>query len=67
MTTTELLFGTELKSVSLKGLNKRTGIPVRTLHSWKEDPTKIPLAKLRKIVRAIDLTDEEIVKLIRGK
>ena len=67
MTTTELLFGDELRSVSLQGLHKRTGIPVRTLHSWKEDPTKIPLAKLRKIVRALDLKDEEIVKLIRGK
>lgn len=67
MSARELLFGDELKSVSLQGLHKRTGIPVRTLHSWKEDPTKIPLAKLRKIVRAIDLTDEEIVKLIRGK
>lgn len=67
MSARELLFGTELKSVSLQGLHKRTGIPVRTLHSWKEDPTKIPLAKLRKIVRAIDLTDEKIVELIRGK
>lgn len=67
MNARELLFGDELKSVSLQELHKRTKIPVRTLHSWKEDPTKIPLAKLRKIVRAIDLTDEEIVKLIRGK
>lgn len=67
MNARELLFGDELKSASLQELHKRTKIPVRTLHSWKEDPTKIPLAKLRKIVRAIDLTDEEIVKLIRGK
>ncbi len=67
MSARELLFGDELKSVSLQELHKRTKIPVRTLHSYREDTTKIPLKKLRSIVRAVDLTDEEIVKLIRGK
>jgi len=63
----KLLRGDKVNTVSISGLALTTGIPARTLYGWRDAPDKIPLWGIRKIVKARGLTDEEIVRLIRGK
>jgi hypothetical protein len=62
---TELLFGTKLKPVSVVALAKQTHIPESTLRMYKRNPGIIPLDRLRIIVKALGLSEEEVVKLVR--
>jgi hypothetical protein len=61
----ELLFGTKLQPVSIVVLSKQTKIPESTLRLYKRNPGIIPLDRLRIIVKALGLSEEEVVKLIR--
>lgn len=61
------LFGSALRPVNIAGLSKRTGISRQTLYEYKANPYKIPLERLILMVRELELTDAEIVELIRGK
>ena len=38
-----------------------------TISRWADDPDKIPLGDLRSIVRCLDLTDRQIVEVVRGR
>ncbi len=62
---TELLFGTKLKPVSVVALAKQTHIPESTLRMYKRNPGIIPLDRLRIIVKALGLSDEDVSKLIK--
>lgn len=61
----ELLFGTKLQPVSIVVLSKQTKIPESTLRLYKRNPGTIPLDRLRIIVKALGLSDEEVSKLIK--
>lgn len=63
----ELLFGTKLQPVSIATLSKVTKIPESTLRLYKRNPGTIPLDRLRIIVKALGLSEEDIKQLIRGK
>ncbi len=67
MDTRELLFGTEINAVRIPNLARRTDTPQSTMYSWKTDPDKIPLGKLRRIVECRGLSDRQIVEMIRRK
>ena len=61
------LFSEGVHRVSLNDLSKKTRIPERTLNNYRKDERTIPLGRLRLIVKALELSDAEIVELIRGK
>lgn len=61
----EILFGDELRKVSIPVLGEKTSIDVVTLRRYKKDPTKIPFGRLKKIVRVRKLSDEEIIALFK--
>jgi hypothetical protein len=63
----ELLFGTKLQPVSIVVLSKQTKIPESTLRLYKRNPGTIPLDRLRIIVKALGLSEDDVNKLIRGK
>ena len=61
----EILFGDDLQKISIPTLGEKTRIDVGTLRRYKNDPTKIPFGRLRKIVRVRKLSDEEILALFK--
>lgn len=46
-------------------ISKRTGIPKSTLYYWAKRPDKIPIGKFAVLARAMQLTDNEILRIIR--
>ena len=67
MTTTEILFGTTLHPVSVTELSRIVGVSPRTIANWKQDPDRIPLGKLRIIVRARRLSEAEVKEVVHGR
>lgn len=59
MTTSEILFGTKLHPVSVTELSRIAGVSKATICNWKRNPDSIPLGKLKLIVRARRLSEEE--------
>lgn len=49
----------------IRKLSKATGIPVSTLYCWRKNPKSIPIGKFAVLARAIQLTDNEILRIIR--
>lgn len=47
------LFGEGLTKVNMAGLSRETGINRKTLDSYKDNPNKIPLGRLKQICDAI--------------
>lgn len=64
--TSGLLFGTALEPVSLTELSKRSGISISTLSDYKRKPARITLDRLAIIANIRELSDEEVVRLIRA-
>lgn len=60
----EILFGTKLKPVSITALSKTTKIPESTLRLYKRNPGTIPLDRLRIIVKALGLSEEDFKRLM---
>lgn len=54
-----------MKTIKMKELSEKTGIPLPTLYYWRHKPCKIPLGRLAVLVKVLGLTDEEIVRLVR--
>ena len=61
----EALFGTHDQPVRLSVLEKKTGIPRRTLENYRKNPWSIKTENLRKLIRARQLTDEQIARMFR--
>ncbi|MBR2189290.1 MAG: hypothetical protein IJ860_07795 [Eubacterium sp.] len=61
----EALFGTEMQPVRLTVLANKTGIPRRSLENYRKDPWSIPAGRMRKLIKARQLTDEQITKMWR--
>lgn len=52
-------------SVNMAAVSRATKIPAATLSRYKRRSDGIPLEALRKIVKAMELTDEDIVRIVR--
>lgn len=67
-TAEDILFGSGGVNSPVKAKVARSiGKSRSTVSRWAQDADKIPLGVLRKIVRCRDLTDKEIVSLVRGR
>lgn len=63
----DLIIGSAgLKGMNIPELALKTRIPKRTMHSRLESPSTMRLTELCRIVWATSMTDEQIVKLVRG-
>ena len=54
------------KCVNIAELSRETKIPESTLRSWREHPGRITLAGFRAIVRAMEMEDSKVLKIIKG-
>lgn len=52
--------------VNMAAVSRATKIPAATLSRYKRRSDGIPLEALRKIVKVRGITDEELVRLVRG-
>lgn len=59
----EILFGSGLRRINISQLARKVGVSRRTLSSYREHPGKIPLATLRLIVAALDISPDELAGL----
>lgn len=55
------------KCVNIAELSRETKIPESTLRSWKTYPDRITVAGFRRIARALELEDTQIIRIIRGR
>ena len=55
------------KNINIASLSRETGIPESTLRSWKAYPDRITVAGFRRIARALELEDTQIIRIIRGR
>lgn len=55
------------KNVNIAALSRETKIPESTLRSWREYPGRITLEGFRRIVRAMDMEDSKVIKIIKGR
>lgn len=61
----DLLFGNDIRKVSVPELEKRTGICARTLYSYKSDPKYMPIWKMAAIAKAVGVTAEQLAEVFR--
>ena len=47
-------------------LERKTGVKLRTIYNRIESPGEVRLSELGPLVKANDLTDEQIVKIVRA-
>lgn len=67
MTTTEILFGNGLRRADCQALARAVGTSSATIYNWKKNPNKIPLEKLKIMIRAQNIPDEQVLKLMRAR
>lgn len=60
------IFGTKIHPVSIRELSRKTGICHGTLANYRKSPGKMTLARFGGIAKAMKLTDEEIVRIVRS-
>ena len=54
------------EDVNMAAVSRATKIPAATLSRYKRRSDGIPLDALRRIVKVRGITDEELVRLVRG-
>ena len=59
-----LIFGVGSTAASLSQLSKDTGIPASTLSEYRNQPEKIPLGRLRQILKARRVPVDEVIKVL---
>lgn len=57
----------KLMGITNEAIAKKIGMPVSTLGTKKRQTGKITLSNLRKMRTELKLTDEEILKIVRGE
>lgn len=67
MTASELIFGSGTSTRTGAAWGRLFGVSRETVRKWREDPGLIRLRDLRTIVRVKKMSDEDIVKLVRGR
>lgn len=63
----DVIFGKPGSSINVADIARATGIPATTLNRYKKRPELITLGRLRIMLRDRELTDSQIVKLIKGE
>ena len=61
----EAIFGTDIRPACQRTISRRTGINQSTISHWKKTPTSIPAVGLAKIMWAQELTDDEVLRIVR--
>lgn len=59
--------GMELKGIKPAAVAKLCGKTERTLCNYVNDPDRITLGSLKIIVKSLGITDEEILKIVKGR
>ena len=68
MTIPEKLFGYGCQKVNLTAMAPIVGVSKQTLSRWRNgEYEKMPIWALRMIVNIRSLSDEDIVKIVKGK
>lgn len=62
----ETIFGTKMRKVCMRELSRKSKIPEPTLYRHRSHPSRMNLADFSRIVRSLGMSDEDIVKVIRG-
>lgn len=63
---TEDIFGNTLQKVNIRELSKRSGIPESSLYRYRKNAKGISLADFRRIVFALRMDDDRIVRIVKG-
>lgn len=61
-----IIFGAGLQRVNIAELSRRIGVHHNTVYGWRRHPYNMSLLAFGKIVRATKMTDEQIVRAVRG-
>lgn len=65
--TTTILFGGGVNRPVYSNLAKAVGVNPGTITKWRGNPDSIKLGDLRTLCRVRGLTDEEILRVVKGK
>lgn len=64
---TTIIFGGSIKRPVRTELAKSIEVSEATIYRWKADPDLIPLGKFKRICRNLDLTDEQILQIVKAR
>lgn len=67
MTAQEILFGKGIRKANPPALAEAVGVTKMCIYNWKRNPQKIPLDKLRILIRVQNIPDDQIIRLMRMK
>lgn len=62
----EAIFGDGIRTVDITQLGRRIGRSRQTIYNWKRRPETMPLQGFAQVAKGIGMTDEEIIRVIRG-
>ena len=62
-----ILIEMKTDGISQKSIADDMGVSPATICDWKKDTGTMPLRALRRFVEVANLTDEQILRLVRGK
>lgn len=62
----EILLGTKTRPVDMAEVARRTGYAHSTLCRYRKKPETLPLTKAIEIARAMQLRNEDWIRLLRG-
>lgn len=64
---TTILFGSGCNRPVYSNIAKACGVAPATITRWKANPKLIPLGNLQTLCRVRELTDEEIIAIVRSR
>lgn len=59
------VFGSDKRRINQSAVARETGLRQPTISSWKADPTRMSAVGLAKISASQELTDKEIIRIMR--
>jgi hypothetical protein len=60
------IFGSGVTLTNISALGQKVNIPASTLYYWRKHPDCISLYGFARIAKAKGMTDEQLLKVIRG-
>lgn len=60
------IFGSGVNETNITALGRKVNIPASTLYYWRKHPECISLYGFARIARAKGMSEEELVKVIKG-
>lgn len=67
LASTTIIFGGSINHPVYANVAKAVGVSKSTMTRWKANPDIIPLGHFKRLCRVRELSDEQIIKIIRGK